>query len=155
MNKLANFIASVSGATENDFIERLEELSKPENFSKSELGSKWEEAIGYNPIDFHDEQFLDDIFDELIEDAPFSVKENLIGKKEALIKDALEKRNEHSEAYLTNMLISSIYEETGWLNKKELVDFNEFMDEINLDEDELDEDEDEEEFYDELEDLDE
>lgn len=154
MTKLSQFVASVSGATENDFIERLEELSKPENFSKAELGKRWGDVIGYNPIDFHDQQFLDDIFDELIEDAPFSIKENLTGKKEMLIMDALEKRDQHSEAYLTNMMISSIYEETGWLNKNQLVELNEFMDEIELDDDEY-EDDSEEEFYDELDELDE
>lgn len=113
-NKLTAFIASVSNANEDTFLEELELLSDPDNFTKEDLGARWTEVIGYNPIDYHDEVMLDMLYDEVISEAPDSVKINLDGKKGDVIEEALLKRSKNNDIYLLNTLTSVIYDKTGW-----------------------------------------
>jgi hypothetical protein len=145
-SKLAAFIASVSCATDDELLDEIVQIMEPENFgTKNDLGKAFNDVIGYNPIDYHDTLQLEDIYDELLDEAPYSVRENLIGRKSDIIEKCLSNKEASNEAYLTNSLIITIYEECGWLAKDQMADLNHVMmeavtDTLEIEDDNEDED---------------
>jgi hypothetical protein len=156
-NRLISYITSISNATEDDVVDsivyELEALSNPDKFNKLTLGDAWYEVLGYNPIDYHDVAYMSENYEDLIANAPITIKDNLRNKKSIIIREAIAKRDIVNDAYLTNILCGVIYNETGWIDRDQIVDLDNELLETNSDEYDFDDyDNDEYDDYDESED---
>lgn len=151
MAKFDNFLAIARGVVSDDDYDEAMKLLDGNNFEdKASLGKGFEDFLGYNPINHHDRLFLESAFDEILPEAPDSLKERLSGDKDAIIESTLGQRASCDEEYLFQLLIAQIYSDTGWLCKSQMVDLsNAIFDEVTgtqfvEDTEEQDESEDEE-----------
>lgn len=132
MAKFDNFLAIARGVVSDDDYDEAMKLLDGNNFEdKTSLGKGFEDFLGYNPINHHDRLFLERAFDEILPEAPDSLKERLSGEKDVIIDSTLGQKASCDEEYLFQLLIAQIYNDTGWLCKSQMVDLsNAIFDEV-------------------------
>lgn len=85
-------ILQIATANSEDAFDDLADLMSPEKFTKEELSSNMEEALGYDPISYHDKKFMEEYFDKLLDNPDISSADKLSMKedKERILSDAYE-----------------------------------------------------------------
>lgn len=146
-NVLLKYInATVTADSEADEALLLEMLRPTED--RVEMGKIYQNVLGYNPIEYFDEKYLERKYDEILETAPESLKGELQEKKDNIINEVMTHKNNLNEDYLLYILTSEIAAETGWSNPDFRVDIDyAIFEELGIDyfgEDSDDEDNDEE-----------
>lgn len=89
MSRLDELLQIASANSEEAFND-LADLMSPEKFTKEELSSNMEEALGYDPISYHDKKFMEEYFDKLLDNPDISSADKLSLKddKEKILSDA-------------------------------------------------------------------
>jgi hypothetical protein len=115
MAKLLDFMLRCNNASEDDIVEDLVKMADPNSFdSKDEMESHFEDCLGYNPIDYFDRKTIDEKFDDIIKNAPYSVQEQLRDKREEIIERTLECSDDIGESVLHKVFITVIKDTVGW-----------------------------------------
>jgi len=125
MAKFNNFLAIARGVISEDDYDEAVKLMDGNNFEdKQELGEGLEDFLGYNPLNHHDRRYLEDAFDDIMSEAPDSLKERLATQKDEIITSTLGQRANCDDEYLFQLLIAQIYADTGWMCKNQTVDLS-------------------------------
>ena len=115
MAKLLDFIVRCNNATADDIADDLLKMAAPDEFdSRDELGSHFEDCLGYNPIDYFDRKSIDEQFDDLIHGAPYSVQDQLRNKREEIIERTLECSEDVGDSVLRKVFINVVKDTVGW-----------------------------------------
>jgi hypothetical protein len=115
MAKLLDFIVRCNNATSDDVVEDLLKMADPNSFdSKDEMESHFEDCLGYNPIEYFDKKVIDEQFDDLIQNAPYSVQEQLRNKREEIIERTLECSEDVGDSVLRKVFINVVKDTVGW-----------------------------------------
>lgn len=134
---------TVTANSEEDYDYLLLLMSPTDD--RDEMGVVYQNTLGYDPITYFDERFLNKSFDELLLEAPSSIKDDLTKERENIIKNVMKKRNVELDGFLLNLLTKEIYNEVGWVP----YDSSEFGDDFVSEDDDFDDDDDIDEFDDE------
>lgn len=167
--KFENFLAAVrSAGTDEEEMDELESLGKPETFKdKADLGEQFDEFFGFNPITYHDREYLSQCFDDIVKRAPETMRASLRDSKEETIESVMTHKENLDEEYMYQILLAQIYSDTGWMPEEEKVNMNSaiidevagvdvpfsYDDEDDSEEDTEDDSDDEEDFMDDEDDL--
>ena len=115
MAKLLDFMLRCNNASDDDIVEDLIKMADPTSFdSKDEMESHFEECLGYNPIDYFDRKTIDEQFDEIVTNAPYSVQEQLRNKRDEIIERTLECSDDIGDSVLHKVFINVIKDTVGW-----------------------------------------
>lgn len=115
MAKLLDFMVRCSSATEDDATEDLLRMADPATFdSQDEMSDHFESCLGYDPFVYFDTKSIDEEIDNLINSAPYSVQEQLRGKKDIIIERTLEYSNDLNDTVLSHILAKVIKDTVGW-----------------------------------------
>lgn len=131
---------TVTAESERD-VDYLLKLMNPSD-DRTEMGEVYDKTLGYNPINYFDEQYLKKAYDKILESAPDSLKWKLQNRKEDIIEKVLTLKLSTIDEFLYKTLIRVIEEETGW-SDADLENLSPTIDNFDLEE------EDEEELFDE------
>ena len=102
-------ILQIATANSEDAFDDLADLMSPEKFTKEELSSNMEEALGYDPISYHDKKFMEEYFDKLLDNPDISSADKLSMKedKERILSDAYEMYQVDSEEAMESAVDAS------------------------------------------------
>lgn len=115
MAKLLDFIIRCSNATEDDVSEDIIKMADPNSFdSRDEMESHFEDCLGYNPMEYFDRKSIEEQFDDILNDAPYSVQNQLRDKREDIIDRTLECSEDVSDSVLRKVFVSVIKDTIGW-----------------------------------------
>lgn len=115
MAKFLDFMVRCNNATEDDVTEDLIRMADPDSFdSKDELRNHFEDCLGYDPIEYFDRKSIDEQFDEILNEAPYSVQEQLRSKRDEIIERTLECADEVSDSVLRKVFVNVIKDTVGW-----------------------------------------
>lgn len=115
MAKLLDFMIRCNNATEDDVSEDLIRMADPNSFdSRDEMGSHFEECLGYNPMEYFDRKTIDEQFDDVLKDAPYSVQDQLRNKRDEIITRTLECSEDIGDTVLRKVFVSVIKDTIGW-----------------------------------------
>lgn len=115
MAKLLDFVVRCANATDDDTLEDLLRMADPNSFdSRDEMESHFEDCLGYNPMEFFDRKSIDDMFDEVIENAPYSVQVQLRDKHDEIIERTLECTEDVNDTVIRKVFVSIIKDTIGW-----------------------------------------
>lgn len=115
MAKLLDFTVRCRNVTDDELVENIERMADPDSFdSRDELSSYLDEYLGYNPIDYFDRKSIEEQFDEIVENAPYSVREQLRDKHDEIIERTLECNDDVRETILRKVFVSVIKDTVGW-----------------------------------------
>lgn len=112
LNDLLNIVTANSEENIDDFLELL----KPDNKSTEEMGSIYEETIGYDPITYFDKVSLNNMIDIIkdLPETPEAVVEALDDSRTEIIESAFNIFNENKiDTFLPAALEEAIEEITG------------------------------------------
>ena len=158
MAKLLDFMIRCNNATEDEVSEDLLRMADPNSFdSRDEMESHFEDCLGYNPMDYFDRKTIDEQFDEILRDAPYSVQCQLRDKRDEIIDRTLDCSEDIGDTVLRKVFVGVIKDTIGWqpvedtdVSLDECISMAIFGDEIN-DSDDYDtndeEDEDDDEIF--------
>lgn len=115
MAKLLDFIIRCSNATETDVSDDLLRMADPNSFdSRDEMESHFEDCLGYNPMEYFDRKTIDEQFDDILKDAPYSVQNQLRDKRDEIIDRTLECSEDINDTVLRKVFIGVIKDTIGW-----------------------------------------
>ncbi len=115
MAKLLDFIVRCNNATNDDVVEDLARMADPDSFdSRDELESHFEDCLGYNPMEYFDRKSIDEQYDELINEAPYSVQNQLRDKRDEIIERTLECIEDVNDTVLRKVFINVVKDTIGW-----------------------------------------
>lgn len=115
MAKLLDFMIRCNTATEDDVSEDLIRMADPNSFdSRDEMESHFEECLGYNPMEYFDRKSIDEQFDEILKDAPYSVQNQLRDKRDEIIDRTLECTEDVGDTVLRKVFVGVIKDTIGW-----------------------------------------
>ena len=115
MPKLLDFVVHCNNASLDDIADDLTRMADPDSFdSKDELDMHFEECLGYNPMVYFDKKSIEEQFDELMVNAPYSVREQLRSKREEIIERTLECNEDIGDTVLRKVFINVIKDTIGW-----------------------------------------
>lgn len=115
MAKLLDFMVRCTNATSDDLIDDLTRMADPDTFdSRDEMESHFEDCLGYNPMSYFDKKMINEQFDDILNDAPYSVQNQLRLKRDEIIERTLECDSDVSETVLRKVFISVIRDTVGW-----------------------------------------
>ena len=115
MGKLLDFMVRCNNAFEDDITEDLIRMADPNSFdSRDEMESHFEDCLGYNPMEYFDRKNIDEQFDEILKDAPYSVQQQLRDKRDDIIDRTLECSNDIGDTVLRKVFVGVIKDTIGW-----------------------------------------
>lgn len=115
MAKLLDFMVRCNNATTDDVIDDLTRMADPDSFdSRDEMESHFEDCLGYNPMEYFDRKSIDEQFDEILNEAPYSVQDQLRSKRDEIIERTLECAEDVNDSVLHKIVVSVIKETVGW-----------------------------------------
>lgn len=115
MAKLLDFMIRCNNASEDDISEDLIRMADPNSFdSRDEMESHFESCLGYNPMEYFDRKTIDEQFDEILNDAPYSVQNQLRDKREEIIDRTLECSDDIGDTVLRKVFVGVIKDTIGW-----------------------------------------
>lgn len=156
MAKLLDFMVRCNNATSDDIAEDLVRMADPNSFdSRDEMEMHFEECLGYNPMEYFDRKSIDEQFDDLLKDAPYSVQDQLRDKRDEIIERTLECSEDVGDTVLRKVFVSVIKDTIGWQPAEDsevsldecisMAIFGEDIDDDNSDYDSAGDDEDDDE----------
>lgn len=115
MAKLLDFMIRCNSATDDDVFEDILRMADPNSFdSRDEMESHFEDCLGYNPMEFFDRKSIDEQFDEILKDAPYSVQNQLRDKRDEIIERTLECTEDVGDTVLRKVFVGVIKDTIGW-----------------------------------------
>ncbi len=115
MAKFLDFMVRCNNASEDDVVDDLLKMADPSSFdSEDELRSHFEDCLGYDPIEFFDRKSIEEQFDELLNEAPYSVQEQLRLKKNEIIERTLECSDDIADSVLRKVFLNVVRDVVGW-----------------------------------------
>lgn len=135
------YLMRIVTADSEDDVDYLLKLMQPSD-DRDEMGKVYDTTLGYNPINYFDEQYLKKAYDKIVNCAPDSLKIKLQKRKDEIIEKVLMRKISGINEYLYQILIAVIEEETGWADP-DLEILSPTIDNFDLEED------DDEELFDE------
>lgn len=121
MATLLDFMAKVGNATPDDAVDDIMKMADPAAFdTKVDMQDHFRDTLGYDPITYFPQRYLESKLRELEDIAPFSVREQLVSKREAIVSRSLECIGDLDTSILNKVLESVVEYTTGW--KSEISD---------------------------------
>ena len=115
MAKLLDFMIRCNNASDDDISEDLIRMADPNSFdSRDEMESHFEDCLGYNPMEYFDRKTIDEQFDEILNDAPYSVQNQLRDKRDEIIDRTLECTDDIGDTVLRKVFVGVIKDTIGW-----------------------------------------
>lgn len=115
MAKLLDFMIRCNNASDDDIVEDLTRMADPDSFdSRDELASHFEDCLGYDPMEYFDRRTIEEQFDEILKDAPYSVQEQLRNKRDDIIERTLGCNEDVGDIVLRKVFIGVIEDTIGW-----------------------------------------
>lgn len=115
MSKLLDYIVRCNNATYDDAVDDILKMADPGNYeSRDEMEDHFEECLGYNPLTYFDRKFIEQQFDEVIVNAPYSVRDQLRSKHDEIIERTLECIDDVNDTILRKVFIDVIKDTIGW-----------------------------------------
>lgn len=105
---------TVTAESEDD-VDYLLKLMHPSD-DRFEMGEVYNNTLGYNPINYFDEQYLKKVYDRVVQNAPESLVFKLQKRKDEIIEKVLMRKLSNIDEYLYQILLTVIEEETGWID---------------------------------------
>lgn len=140
---------TISAESEED-LEYLYKALRPSN-DREEMSEVYKEVLGYNPLTYFDHSDIEELYNEIVEMAPDSLRDSLIEDRNDIIQTTMDRKEKLHGEYLLSLLMLVIKEETGWVPKKyeDVYSVRSLMEEFDLpddlDDDIYDEDEEDDE----------
>jgi hypothetical protein len=78
------------------------------------MESHFEDCLGYNPMEYFDRKTIDEQYDDLIKEAPYSVQTQLRDKRDEIIERTLECSKDVSDTVLHKVFINVVKDVIGW-----------------------------------------
>lgn len=115
MAKLLDFMIRCNNASEDEIAEDILRMADPNSFdSRDEMESHFEDCLGYNPMEYFDRKSIEEQFDEIMKDAPYSVQDQLRCKRDDIIDRTLECSEDIGDMVLRKVFIGVIEDTIGW-----------------------------------------
>ena len=115
MPKLLDFVVHCNNASLDDIADDLTRMADPDSFdSQDEMESHFEDCLGYNPMEYFDRKSIEEQFDELMTNAPYSVRDQLRSKRDEIIDRTLECTEDVNDTVLRKVFINVIKDTIGW-----------------------------------------
>lgn len=115
MAKLLDFMVRCNNASVDDITEDLLRMADPNSFdSRDEMETHFEDCLGYNPMEYFDRKSINEQFDEILNDAPYSVQDQLRGKREEIIERTIECSEDVGDTVLRKVFVGVIKDTIGW-----------------------------------------
>lgn len=112
--KFLDYINKTRNANSEDDIDELLRIMNPTD-DRDEMGRVYEDVLGYNPLQYFDENALRSLLEEVTTYAPASVVTIIKNSKEQIISKALQELKVLAEESIVAALISALDIETGWV----------------------------------------
>lgn len=110
---LLDYINRTATASNEDDIDYLLSLMSPTD-DREEMGQRYNDVLGYNPLTYFDERHLDKAYDMILRIAPKSLRDELVEKKDKIIESVIAHKGNLEDGYLSYLLVTQIAVETGW-----------------------------------------
>ncbi len=115
MAKLLDFMLRCNNATAEDVADDLLKMAEPEEFdSQDEMASHFEDCLGYDPFEYFDRKSIEEQFEDIIDSAPYSVREQLHAKRAEIIERTLECSEDVGDTVLRKVFVGVIKDTVGW-----------------------------------------
>ena len=115
MAKLLDFMVRCNNASADDVADYLLRMVEPDEFdSKDEMATLFEDCLGYDPFDYFDRKSIEEQYEEIIDSAPYSVREQLHAKRSEIIERTLECSEDVNDTVLRKVFVSVIKDTIGW-----------------------------------------
>ena len=115
MAKLLDFMIRCNNATDDDMLEDILRMADPNTFdSKDEMENHFEDCLGYNPMEYFDRKTIEEQFDDILNEAPYSVQNQLRDKRDEIIERTLECSDDIGDTVLRKVFVSVIKDTIGW-----------------------------------------
>ena len=102
-------VLQIASANSEEAFDDLADIMSPDKFTKEELSSNMEQALGYDPISYHDKRFMEEYFDKLLDSPDISSADKLSMKddKEKILSDAYAMYQADSEGAMMSAVDAS------------------------------------------------
>ena len=115
MAKLLDFMLRCNNATAEDVADDLLKMAEPDEFdSQDEMASHFEDCLGYDPFEYFDRKSIEEQFEDIIDSAPYSVREQLHAKRTEIIERTLECSEDVGDTVLRKVFVGVIKDTVGW-----------------------------------------
>lgn len=111
---MQEYITKMTTASSEEDLDYLLLLMAPSD-DRDEMGEVYQNTLGYDPINYFDEKYITKSFEDIMENAPISIKESLLAEKDKIIGKVIDKKKLEIDSMLLNILVKEIFEETGWI----------------------------------------
>ena len=123
MARMSEVLMAARSVISYDDYEAATAMLDSGNFKdKPAVSESLQDLYGWDPLTFHDRQYLEGAFDELLDKAPDTMKQTLAGLKDEIIDATISSKSKTDEEYLYQLLIANITAETGWNCQDEVID---------------------------------
>lgn len=112
--KLLDYINATASASSEDDVDVLLQIMNPTS-DREEMGIVYQEALGYNPVDYFDEMVLRTRFEATALTAPTVIATLLNNSVDNIINSALNHAKNENDMQLSISLALAIEEATGWM----------------------------------------
>lgn len=144
MSVLLDFLIRVANAGEEDELDDIGKLAHPQSFAtKYDMESHYNRVLGVDPFHHFSQTYVSKKFDEILETAPYSVREQLYQKRGDIISDTLSIADNIEEAVLQRVLHKVVQDRVGWIpnddsssNLDEFISLEQYGRQMELEDDE-------------------
>lgn len=142
MSVLLDFLIQVANAGEEDILDDIGKLAHPQSFAtKHDMEAHYNRVLGVDPFHYFSQAYVGKKLDEMVEVAPYSVREQLYQKRGEIINDTLAIADNIEEAVHQRVLHKVVQDRLGWIpsddsssNLDEFISFEQYGQRMELEE---------------------